>query len=444
MHKGSPFARTLGYKRGESAYQFHYIWTKHSDVNLDPVILSIPIFFFLIGIELVVDHFHSRKASGSKYRFNDAVANISCGIIDQSTGVFAKVFTVGMYTLVYTHVHHYLPYSIPSNWGMYILCFILVDLAYYWSHRISHQVNLFWTGHVVHHQSEDYNLSVALRQGSFQKMMMFWIYLPLAAAGFPPTWFVISIGFNLLYQFWIHTDYIGKMGWFEWIFNTPSHHRVHHGRNPKYIDKNHAGVFIIWDRLFGTFQVEEEHPTFGITRQLDSFNPVWAHVKPFYELWTDVKSMPTFGDRLRYLFAPPGWYPASLGGYKAPPEIIGSEQKYQVQLPLAMNIYLLVQYGLIVLIGALFLFKMDTFTNPQKATFLGFILIQVFATGSIFDRSKYSRYIEGFRIASLGLYAAWIGLELTDVVYAGIAVVSTLIAAAWFGILMTRDYWNEK
>jgi alkylglycerol monooxygenase len=434
----------FGNKHRVSAIQFRYIWTKHVTVNLDPVILSIPIFFVLIGIELIVDYFQSRKKEGSHYRLNDAVANISCGIIDQSTGVFAKVFTVGAYALVFSLAQPYLPYAIPSHWGMYILFFILVDLAYYWSHRISHGVNLFWTGHVVHHQSEDYNLSVALRQGSFQKILMFWIYLPLAALGFPPTWFVISIGFNLLYQFWIHTDLINKMGWFEWIFNTPSHHRVHHGRNPKYIDKNHAGVFIIWDRMFGTFQVEEEHPTFGITRQLDSFNPVWAHVKPFYELWADMKSIPHFTDRVRFLFAAPGWYPASLGGYKAPPVLTGNEQKYQVQLPLAINLYLLVQYALIVLIGALFLFKMDTFTNPQKSIFLVFILIQVFATGSIFDRSKNSRLIESFRIAALGLYAAWVGLVLHDAVYAGITVVATLLAAAWFGILITRGFWNEK
>lgn len=415
-------------------------------MNLDPVILSIPIFFVLIGIELIYDAYQRRKKGEGVYRLNDAFANISCGIIDQATAVFAKVFTVGAYVLVFSLFEDLTPWTLPSNWFFYILCFIAVDFAYYWAHRWSHQVNLFWTGHVVHHQSEEYNLSVALRQGAFQKILMFWVYLPLAIVGFPPEWIVVSMGLNLLYQFWIHTEAVDKMGVFEWVMNTPSHHRVHHGRNPKYIDKNHAGVFIIWDRMFGTFQKEEERPTYGITRPLNTFNPVMAHVQPFRELWQDVRSIPSFKHKVRYLLAPPGWYPESLGGFKAPPEITGAEEKFNRTLPLGLNIYLLVQYAFVVGITAFFLFGLERYSTLEKGIFLMFLLYQVFGLGSIFDRNKKALVLEGVRTGMLFAFAVWSGLLASggDAMFGGAVMVISLLSAAWLAILVSRKTWYAK
>jgi hypothetical protein len=275
-------------------------------------------------------------------------------------------------------------------------------------------------------------------------MLMFWIYLPLAALGFPPEWFVVSMGLNLLYQFWIHTELIGTLGPLEWILNTPSHHRVHHGRNPKYIDKNHAGVFILWDRLFGTFQKEEERPTYGITRNLHSFNPVWAHVKPYAELWQETRRMPTWIDKIRFLFAPPGWYPASLGGYKRAPEVQEHETKFDVALPKAINLYLLVQYAFVVAIGAVFLMNLAVYSNTQKAVFLIFMLYQVFATGSVFDQTKRARMIESVRLCLLSLFGIWVALNLQNTYYAGFVIVCSLLGIAWFIILLTGGYWNKK
>ena len=376
-------------------------------MRIDPIILSIPIFFLLIGIELLWDAAQRKKSGKGRYRLNDAIANISCGIIDQVSGVFAKVFTVGAYALVWHLGQQLFSVNIPSNIFTWALCFVAVDLAYYWSHRLSHEVNLFWTGHVVHHQSEEYNLSVALRQGAFQKMLMFWVYLPLALLGFPPEWFLLSIAFNLLYQFWIHTEMIDRMGVLEWIMNTPSHHRVHHGRNPKYIDRNHAGVFIVWDRLFGTFQVEEEKPTYGITTPLNSFNPVDAHTRPFAMLWQDVKAIPGWGDKLRYLFKPPGWYPESLGGFKAPPEITGKERKFNVELPIQLHYYSLVQYLAILGITSLFLFNLDQMAWLQKGIFTVYILYYVLSLGSLFNAKKYASALEVVRLISTMILAWW-------------------------------------
>lgn len=366
---------------------------------MDPVILSIPIFFVLIGAELLWNAIRSRKQSGkSVYRFNDAVANISCGVIDQVTGVFAKVLTVGIYALVYESMAIL---DIPGHWLWFALCFVAVDFCYYWSHRLSHDINIFWTGHVVHHQSEEYNLSVALRQGAMQKVLMFWVYLPLAIIGFSPEWFLYSIGFNLLYQFWIHTEAIDKMGWFGLIFNTPSHHRVHHGRNPKYLDRNHAGVLIIWDKLFGTFQKEEEHPTYGITRPTKSFNPVWAHVQPFTRLFRDIKSIPKWGDKLKFLIKPPGWYPDNMGGFRHAVPISEPVPKYDVELARPVNIYLLAQYVIAIGLTAAFLFGLDYYDAFERAVFVGFILFYVLALGVLFDKKRSSLVFDLLRIVSI-------------------------------------------
>ncbi len=188
-------------------------------MDLNPIILSIPIFFLLIGIELLYSWFAKKKM----YRLGDAFGNIGCGIFEQVTGIFVKVLTIGLYSLVY---QNFRLFDIPINGWTIFLLFLGVDFTYYWAHRLSHEINLFWVGHVVHHQSEDYNLSVALRQGALQKLFTAPFALPLAFIGFSDEWFLYISAFNTLYQFWIHTEAIGKLGPLEWVLNTPSHHRV--------------------------------------------------------------------------------------------------------------------------------------------------------------------------------------------------------------------------
>lgn len=407
---------------------------------MDPVILSIPIFFVLVGVELLWNWHRSRNNSEKNvYRFNDAVANISCGIIDQVTSVFAKVLTVGVYAWVY---HTFALMEIPTNWFWFVVCFVAVDFCYYWSHRWSHGINFFWTGHVVHHQSEEYNLSVALRQGAMQKVLMLWVYLPLAVLGFSPLWFLYSIGFNLLYQFWIHTEAIEKMGWFERIFNTPSHHRVHHGRNPKYLDRNHAGVLIIWDKIFGSFQKEEEHPTYGITRPTKSFNPVWAHIQPFSRLFQDVAKIPGIKDKLRFLAKPPGWYPESMGGFQHAPAIKEPIEKFDVILPLRVNIYILIQYVLVVGITAGFLFGLHLFNQVEQAIIVAFILFYVWGLGLIFDRKPVAVLLDIVRLVFLLCAAGYI-YSVKDWMIPALAVgLFGIISFVW--LLMIKKNFNGK
>jgi alkylglycerol monooxygenase len=342
-------------------------------MNINPIILSIPIYFLLIGIELVIQWISKKEL----YRLSDAITNISCGITQQLTGIFLKVLGVGAYVLVY---EYFAIFEVPSTWYTFILLFIGADFFYYWAHRMSHEINLFWGGHVVHHQSEDYNFSVALRQGSFQVLWTFFFYFPLAIIGFNPVDFVFVSALVTVYQFWIHTETINKMGWFELVFNTPSHHRVHHGRNPKYIDKNHAGVFIIWDKMFGTFQKEEEKPTYGITKPTNSWNPLWVNFEHYYQMLNQIKQINGIGNKIKFLMYKPGWLPKEMGGYQTIPEVDKAVyRKFNTNVTTRLSNYV----------------KMSLFF--QIITVLG-IIFTIVNAGALLENKAWSKMVEIFRL----------------------------------------------
>lgn len=237
--------------------------------------------FLLIGIEW----YYLRKKNIDGYRVNDSVNNLVVGLGQQVWGLVFKGFLFGVYIYFY---NHFALIKIPATWWSFVLCLIAFDFFFYWAHRLGHEMNIFWAAHSVHHQSEEYNLSVALRQSWFHSALAFFIFLPIPMMGFDPVIFGAAAVTHTLYQFWIHTKAVGKLHpWIEFWINTPSHHRVHHAINPKYIDKNHAGVFMIWDRMFGTFKEEDtnEEIIYGITTQLKSWNPIWANVHYFVEMY---------------------------------------------------------------------------------------------------------------------------------------------------------------
>lgn len=368
---------------------------------MNPIVLSIPIFFVLIGIEV----FYDRFAKKGVYRLNDALTNISCGITEQVSGVFAKLLTVGLYYLVYEHFRFF---SLGTDWYVLLLLFLLVDFCYYWAHRWSHAINLFWAGHVVHHQSEEYNLSVALRQGAFQKLFTFFVYLPLALLGFDPYWFLVIAAYNTLYQFWIHTQYLGKLGWLEYVFNTPSHHRVHHGRDPKYIDKNHAGSLIIWDKMFGTFQAEEETPTYGITSPLNSWNPVYAQVQHMGKVWQDFGRARGFADKFRVLFGRPGWQPAYLGGAPEIAPVAADYRKFDTAVPMPLNLYVLMQYGLMLGGTSFFLFRLNSFVLAEQALFAALIFYAAGSLGMLLEGRGQVRKWELLRLLLTAAGVLWL------------------------------------
>jgi len=352
-------------------------------MDINPIILSIPLYFSLIVIEWIIQLLTKKKI----YRANDAITNISCGITSQIAGAFTKILAIGVYQYFY---EHYAFFNIQENWWSFILLFVGVDFCYYWAHRSSHEVNFLWNGgHVVHHQSEDYNFSVALRQSSLD-IWTLWFYIPLALIGFDTLSFVFVKALNLIYQFWIHTETVKKLPRpIEWIFNTPSHHRVHHGRNPKYIDKNHAGVLMFWDRMFGTFQKEEEKPTYGITIPSQSWNPVWVNFQPYFTMFNQVYYTPGWSNKIKVLAYKPGWRPQELGGYQSAPEIDHKNySKFNLHPTPQLAYYVLSQFAILLGVTTYFLFQINEFELLNKLYLSGFIIWSVAQLGLLLEDKR--------------------------------------------------------
>jgi sterol desaturase/sphingolipid hydroxylase (fatty acid hydroxylase superfamily) len=272
------------------------------------IVLATPVFLALIALEWWVGQRRGRQT----YRLHDAMASIGLGIVSQLAGVLSRVFGLGVYALLYTHAAAWqLP--VDAVW-VWLSALLLYDLAYYWHHRLGHRVALLWAAHAVHHQSEDYNLSTALRQTGSGWLAGWVFYLPLALLGFPPVVMGTVALIDLLYQYWVHTQQIGKLGWFDRWFCSPSNHRVHHAVNDVYLDRNYGGILIVWDRLFGTFAEErdDEPCVYGTRSPLRSWNPVWANLQVYAELARDAWRARRWADKLRVWFKPPGWRPADV------------------------------------------------------------------------------------------------------------------------------------
>lgn len=391
------------------------------------ITLAIPVFFILIGVELLVGILQKRKL----YRLNDSVTNLNLGIGQQVVGVLMKgIFTAGYFWL---YENYRFIEDIGNAAWVWVVLFMGVDFFYYWFHRLSHEINALWAAHIVHHQSEDYNLSVALRQSWFQGWFSWAFYLPLAIIGFDPIMFLTLSSFNTLYQFWIHTTTIGKMGPFEWIFNTPSHHRVHHGSNPKYIDKNHAGTLIIWDRMFGTFQEEEEEPVYGITTPLNSWNPIWANFHYWVDLYKSAKKTKKFSDKIKMFLKPPGWYPEDLGGFQAPKEVDKSAYvKYNADNTKRVDSYAFFQFVFTLLSATLILLVYKQMSSLQLVSSAAFIFICLLNLGALFERKSWVYLSEFFRLM-LGIFVASLFSHL-DYFYILLAVVGvySVVSFIWF------------
>lgn len=263
---------------------------------------AIPFFILTVIIEIIV----TNKKKMNSYTLKDATASISMGLGNVFIGVFAKTIVFGALTYVYLNFRLF---SIPFIWWAWVLIFFAEDFAYYWFHRISHENRFFWASHVVHHSSQKYNLSTALRQTWSGSFISFIFWLPLALLGFHPVMILAQMSISLIYQYWIHTELIDKMPkYFEAIFNTPSHHRVHHGSNPQYLDRNHAGILIIWDKLFGTFEPEIEKPVYGLVTNINTFNPVKIAFIEWVNMFKDAfKSKTSLSNKFKYFIMPPGW-----------------------------------------------------------------------------------------------------------------------------------------
>lgn len=272
-------------------------------LEIDPVIgYAIPFFLISIWIETAL----RRREHLPPYNRGDAWASIGMGLGSAVINLLTK--TLAFLAMSWLYEHRI--FDIPSVWWAFVILFFLEDFSFYLHHRSCHEIRLFWAAHVNHHSSQQYNLAVALRQswGELFHKYVWWMWLPLV--GFNPLWIITFMTCNLIYQFFPHTELVGKLPRFvEFIFNTPSHHRVHHAKNVRYLDRNHGGILIIWDRLFGTFQEEldEEKVVFGITTDIHTNNPFKIATHEYANLFRDVVRAPTLGAKLMYIFGPPGW-----------------------------------------------------------------------------------------------------------------------------------------
>ncbi|WP_066798259.1 sterol desaturase family protein [Sphingomonas soli] len=269
----------------------------------DVVSYAVPGFVLLVLIEMIVVRLRYRH----RYEPKDTLTSLALG----TGSTVAGALTAGLAFAMAMWVWQYRIFEISYAWYWFVLAFVVDDLAYYVFHRLAHRVRWFWASHVIHHSSQHYNLSTALRQTWTGFISLGFLFrLPLALIGFPPPMLVFVAGLNLIYQFWIHTEVIQKCPrWFEAVMNTPSHHRVHHATNPRYLDKNYAGVFIIWDKMFGTFTPErdDDRPRYGIVKNLGSFNLLWAAFHEWVGIAKDVWAAPTLAAKWNYIAKPPGW-----------------------------------------------------------------------------------------------------------------------------------------
>ena len=333
-------------------------------------VYAFPVFLLLMLVEiaygLVIGH--------NTYRLSDALASLSQGLLSQLVASVSMLFQIGLYALVWRHLAlfpHAALWATPWGW---LLAIVMFDFCDYWLHRVGHESAVFWAAHAVHHQSQHFNLSTALRQESTVVFLGWPFYLPMALAGVPPAQFALAGLIVLLYQFWIHTEHIGKLGWFDKVFSSPSNHRVHHAVNDQYLDKNYGGMLIIWDRLFGTFIEEDEVPVYGTRTPLNSWNPVWAVASGYVPLWQLARRAPRWQDKFKVWFKAPGWLPAGVVDDGPAFDLQRARQRYNPPLSRSVTLTALGQFVLQTSAAAAYLWQSDVLATPAL---WGFALLQL-------------------------------------------------------------------
>jgi sterol desaturase/sphingolipid hydroxylase (fatty acid hydroxylase superfamily) len=344
---------------------------------MDLIAYAGPFFAVFILAELLLDW---RRGTGY-YRLNDAVGSLSMGILSTAS----KLVIYGMEALILLWTGEHLAlWQVPGDSVLaWVLVFIFYDMLYYWFHRISHERQLFWGAHVAHHSSEEYNLTTALRQTSMGFFYSWIFFIPCFVLGVPAEMYFTVAAVNLLYQFWVHTRHINKLGWFDYVFVSPSNHRVHHARNSCYMDRNYGGVFILWDRLFGTFveELEEEPVEFGITKPLNSFNPLRANLHIFLDMWRDCLATHNRADKWKIWFSRTGWRPSDL------PENTATAMSEKFDPP-CTRLASLFALGLLVCMyiwGSYYIFAFQELAYVDRAAGFAVLLLTLMEAGAVLE-----------------------------------------------------------
>ena len=343
------------------------------------IALATPVFFALIALEYLV----GRARGRSNYRLNDVVNSLSLGVMSQVVGLFTRLLAVGIYTAVHANASLW---KLPADeWWVWALAIVCYDFCYYWNHRLGHESAIFWASHVVHHQSQEYNLSTALRQTSSGALLGWIFYLPMAICGFPPQVFVVAAIVDLLYQYWIHTEQVGRLGWFDRWFASPSNHRVHHAVNDAYLDRNYGGIFMAWDRMFGTFVEEGEKCVYGTRAPLESWDPLWANLEVYADLARKSWHAGRWRDRLAVWLMPPGWQPAVAAGghWQRPSFDVARVRRFDPPMTRGTRVFAGVHFAIALAVATPLLWYSDTLPFAQLALAAGAILAVLWVVGAV-------------------------------------------------------------
>lgn len=347
---------------------------------MDLILLAVPFFFLLIAIELIAE-----KVRGTNYyRLNDSITSLTTGTLSQLLKVVQLMVPFTIYVMVF---QQFSLFTLGDSALVWIVAFVLYDLSYYWLHRCGHEVNILWAAHVVHHSSEEYNLTTALRQTG-TGVLSFIFYLPLAILGFEPLMLATVGALNLIYQYWVHTQHIGKLGWYEKYFVTPSNHRGHHAQNAIYIDRNYGGVFIVWDRLFGSYQeeLEDDLPIYGIRGALNSWNPLWANVQIYKQLIDDCRHTENWWHKLTIWFRRTGWRPPDIvEQYPLNKTDLSNFKKFDTPLSTTTKVYAVMAYVFNAGVGLALVVNSELLNPVQQLLIIVFILISTFLVGAMLE-----------------------------------------------------------
>ncbi len=393
-----------------------------------------PVFFVLIALELLVARLRRRDA----YASSDAINSIGLGVISQIVGVFSKLLTIGIYAWC---VQRLAVFTLPEDsvW-VWAGALLLYDFCYYWLHRCGHRVNILWAAHVVHHQSEHYNLSTALRQTGSGVLLSWLFYLPMAVLGVPLKVFVVVALIDLLYQFWVHTEQIGRLGWFDRVFCSPSNHRAHHAVNERYLDRNYGGILIVWDRLFGTFVEEDDAdpPVYGTRAPLRSWNPLWANAQVYWHTAVDAWRARRWRDKVLVWVKPPGWRPADVAQRYPKPDFVMPDGRFDPPLSRSLKGYALVQFALLLGMATQFLGMAAQSSLSGLLVYALYLVASLCVLGGLMESRAWARWAETARVLGTALVPAlsgrWFGDDHLDgylVLAIGLAFGLSALALPW-------------
>lgn len=392
-------------------------------MRLNPIALAIPVFLAAIGVELLVARARRRRI----YRLQDSVADLGCGVGQQVAGLFMAASMLAAYEWLFRRAA-LVRFADGSGWP-WLVAFVWIDVAYYWWHRLSHRVNFLWAVHAVHHQSEDFNLAVALRQAILSPVTSFPFYLPMALLGVPTLVYAAMNAFSTLYQFWIHTELVGRLGRAELVLNTPSAHRVHHAVNPRYLDRNYAAVLVVWDRLFGTYAAERERPVYGVTKAIRSFNPAWAQAQPWAEVASRSRALRGL-DRLRVWWKPPDWTPAGPVELPSEDEVQG-RPRFEQPIPPRIRLYAFVQFAPLVAATFFLLLFADALRPATLVVCASLVFGTLVSLGGLLDGRPWAVPFEAVRLAAVAVALVWLAPLPGGWRVSAIAVPAVLGMAAW-------------